>query len=102
MDFDKDHFEDETELSPLEEEELVGDSDEIVEAEEEVMIIADDGEDEPAPAAKPVAKKPAAKPAKKAAAKPKKARKKKPTKKPAKKAAKKSKPKKAAKKKKRR
>jgi hypothetical protein len=40
MDFDKDNFEDETELSPLEEEELGGDTDEIVAAEEEELLIA--------------------------------------------------------------
>ena len=84
MDFEKDHFDDETELSPLEEEEA-GDSDEIVETEEEELIIADDDADEVA-AAKP-ASKPAAKAATKAAAK-----------KPAAKAALKAKPKKAAKK----
>ncbi len=32
MDLEKDHFDDETELSPLEEEDLGGDSDEIADA----------------------------------------------------------------------
>ena len=51
MDLEKDQFDDETELSPLEEEELGGDCDEIVEAEEEDLIIGD--EEEATPAAKP-------------------------------------------------
>jgi hypothetical protein len=100
MDFEKDHFEEDNELSRLEEdEELAGEGDEIVEVEEEEIVI---GEEEPA--AKPVAAKakaapkPATKPAKKAAKKPAKKAKAKPKKK-AKKAAKKAKP---AKKKKRR
>jgi hypothetical protein len=97
MDFEKDNFEDDNEMSPLEDEELGGDADEIVEAEEEDLVVADEG-DEEAPAAKPAPKPAAKKPAKKAAkkAKPKKAAKKKAAKKPAKKA------KKPAKKKKRR
>ena len=50
MDFEKDHFDDETELSPLEEEEVGGDADEIVETEEEELIIADDDSEDQAPA----------------------------------------------------
>jgi len=96
MDFDKDNFDDETELSPLEEEELGGETEGLTETEEEELIIS---EEEPAeeaakPPKKAAPKKAAAKkaPAKKAktAAKKKKAAKK-PVKKAAKKAAKKKK-----------
>ena len=59
MDFEKENFEDDSELSPLEDEELGGDADEIVETEEEEMVISEEPEEE-APAAKP-APKPAAK-----------------------------------------
>src|SRR5215467_9667861 len=105
MDLEKDHFYDETELSPLEEEELGGDTDEVVETEEVDLIIADEGDDEEgATAAKPAAKaapkkSASAKPAKSASSKlkPKKALKKKAEKGKAKKAARKP-----AKKKKRR
>ena len=38
MDLEKDHFDDETELSPLEEEDLGGDSDEIADAEEDLVV----------------------------------------------------------------
>ena len=94
MDLEKDHFDDETELSPLEEEELGGDTDEVVETEEADLIIADEGDDEEgATAAKPAAKaapkkSASAKPAKSASSKlkPKKALKKKAAKKPAKRA----------------
>jgi hypothetical protein len=105
MDFEKDNFDDETELSPLEDEELGGDGDGLVETEEEELIISEEPEEEavPKPAAKP-ASKPAAKKVppkpKKAAVKkaPAKKAKKAGAKKPAKKA---KKVKKAAKKKKR-
>jgi hypothetical protein len=102
MDFEKDNFEDETELSPLEDEELGGDGDGLVETEEEELIISEvEPEEEavPKPAAKP-ASKPAAK---KVAPKPKKAAVKKAPAKKAKKAGAKKpakKAKKAAKKKK--
>src|SRR4030081_1932416 len=87
MDFEKDNFEDDNELSRLEDdEELGGETEEIVEAEEELVIVGEDL-DEAAPAPRPAAK-PAAK------KRPKKAAKKKPARK--KKAAKKSKPKKKA------
>jgi hypothetical protein len=88
MDLEKDNFEDDNELSGLEEEELAGG--EVVETEEEELII---GEEEPetvaAPAARPTAPRPkpaAKKPAKKA---PKKKAKAKAKAKPKKKAAKK-------------
>jgi hypothetical protein len=105
MDFEKDNFDDETELSPLEDEEVGGDGDGLVETEEEELIISEEPEEEavPKPAAKP-ASKPAAKKVppkpKKAAVKkaPAKKAKKAGAKKPAKKA---KKAKKAAKKKKR-
>ena len=95
MDFDKDHFDEDNEMSPLEEDELGGDAEEIVETEEEEMVIAEEEPEEAAPARpapKPGAKKPAAKkkPAKKKAAK-KSAKKKKPAKKAKKSAAKKKK-----------
>src|SRR5580704_13873178 len=106
MDLEKDNFEEENELSGLEEDdELAGDAD-VVETEEEELIITDEEPEEaakpapkaaPKPAAKPAAKKaaakPAAKPAKKAPAKKakKKASKPKPKKKAAKKPAKKKK-----------
>jgi hypothetical protein len=101
MDFDKDHFEDDNEMSPLEDDELGGDAVEIVETEEEEMVIAEEEPEEevsaPArPVPKPAAKKSAPKkPAKKAKKKP---AKKKPVKK---KATKKAKKKPAKKKKKR-
>ena len=92
MDFEKESFEDDNELSRLEEdEELGGEAQEMVETEEEELaIIGEEPEEEapaPRPAPKPAAKKPAAK--KKAA--PKKKAKAKPKKKAAKKAAKKKK-----------
>jgi len=111
MDLEKDHFDDETELSPLEEEELGGDADEVVETEEVDLIIADEGDDEEgATAAKPAAKaapkkSASARPAKSASSKvkPKKARKKKAAKKkPAKKGKAKKTARKPARKKKRR
>ena len=71
MDLEKDNFEEENELTGLEEDdELPGDAD-VVETEEEELIIGDEEPEEaPAPAAKP-APKPASKPAaKKAASKP--------------------------------
>src|SRR5215472_12435975 len=94
MDFEKDNFEDDNELSRLEDdEELGGEAQEIVEAEEEELAIVGEEPEEEAPAPRPAAdrpapKKPAAKkkvaPKKKAKAKPKKK-----AKKPARKAAKK-------------
>src|SRR5216684_4205474 len=75
MDFQKDNFEDDNELSRLEEEdELGGDGDEVVETEEEGLIIT---EEEPVavPAPRAAPKPAASKPAKKKAA-PKKAKKK--------------------------
>src|SRR6266404_4781116 len=64
MDLEKDHFDDETELSPLEEEDLGGDSDEIADAEEELIVADDDSdEEEGTPAAKPAGKAAAKKPA---------------------------------------
>jgi hypothetical protein len=89
MDIEKDSFEDDNELSRLEDEELGGETEEIVEEEEELVIVGE----EPEPAAP--APKPAARPAGKKRAK--KAGKKKPARK---KATKKSKPKKKAGKKK--
>ena len=50
MDFEKDNFEDETELSPLEDEELGGETESLVETEEEELII---GEEEPEEEAAP-------------------------------------------------
>jgi hypothetical protein len=94
MDFDKDNFDDETELSPLEEEELGGETEGLVETEEEELIITEEepaaAAPKPKPAKKAAPKKAAAKkaPAKKAKAAPKK---KKAAKKPVKKAAKKKK-----------
>ena len=46
MDFEKDNFEDETELSPLEEEELGGDAGDLVEVEEEELTITEEPEEE--------------------------------------------------------
>lgn len=97
MDFEKENFEDDNELSQLEdEEELGGESQEIVETEEEELAIVGEAPEEEAPAprpgtaARPAAKKTAAKkkpaPKKKAKAKPKKK-----AKKPSRKAAKKKK-----------
>jgi hypothetical protein len=93
MDFEKDNFDEETELSPLEDEELGDDGDALVETEGEELIIGEEEPEEAPAATKAVAPKPAAK---KVAAKPKKAAKKKPAKKakkaaPKKKAAKKGK-----------
>jgi len=78
MDLEKDNFEEENELSGLEEDdELAGDAD-VVETEEEELIIAEVEPEETAkpatrvaakPAAKPAAKKPAPKPAAKPAKK---------------------------------
>jgi hypothetical protein len=103
MDFEKDNFEDDNELSRLEDdEELGGETHEIVETEEEELVILGEEPEEVAPAPKPAPKpaakkKPARKAAKKKAASKKKAKKSKPKKKTGKKKAKK-----AAKKKKRR
>jgi hypothetical protein len=102
MDFEKDNFDDETEISPLEDEELGGETDGLVETEEEELIIGEEPEEEaaPKPAVKPAVKKAAPKPKKAAAKKApaKKAKKAAPKKKAAKKA---KKAKKAGKKKKR-
>jgi hypothetical protein len=88
MEFEKDQFEDDEELSRLEDdEELGGEPGAIVEEEEELLIVEEEpGDEGDEPAAKPAAK-PAPKPSTKKAA-PKKAAKKK-AKKPAKKAKKK-------------
>src|SRR5579883_1890772 len=68
MDFEKDNFEDDNELSRLEDDEELGGDGEVVEVEEEEIAIGDDeGEESPAPA------KSAPKPAAKPKAKPKKA-----------------------------
>src|SRR5437667_10648038 len=85
MDFEKENFEDDNELSPLEdEEELGGESQEIVETEEEELAIVGEEPEEEVPAPRPA---PAARPApKKAAAKKKAAPKKKPKAKPEQKA----------------
>jgi hypothetical protein len=102
MDFEKDNFEDDNELSRLEEEDELGGGEEIVETEEEEILITEEEPVAAAPAAK-AAPKPAAKPAKKAAPKKKAAAKAKKAKPKAKAKAKPKKPaKKAAKKKKRR
>src|SRR5438445_10118657 len=70
MDLEKDHFDDETELSPLEEEDLGGDSDEIADAEEDLLVAGDaSDEEEGTPAAKPAGKAAAKKPAAPKAAK---------------------------------
>jgi hypothetical protein len=70
MDLEKDNFEEDNELSGLEEDDELGDdSGDVVEVEEEELIIGEEEPEEgaPAPAAKPAAKKPAKKaPAKKA------------------------------------
>jgi hypothetical protein len=92
MDFEKDNFDEETELSPLEDEELGEDGEGLVETEEEELIISEEEPEAAAPAKKVPAPKPAAK---KAAPKPKKAAAKKT---PAKKAKKAAPKKKAAKK----
>jgi len=70
MDLEKDNFEEENELSGLEEDdELPGDAD-VVETEEEELSIGDEEPEEaPAPAAKPATRS-APKPAPKARAKP--------------------------------
>lgn len=103
MDFEKDHFDEESELP--QDDELGADTDEIVETEEEELVIGDEETDEPAaPAPKPAARL-ARKPAPKKAAKKKAAKKKPAKKKPARKSkpkAKKKAGKKGAKKKKRR
>ncbi len=104
MDFEKDNLEDDNELSRLEnDEELGGETEEIVEAEEELVIVGEEPEEESAapaskPASKPAARKRAKKAAKKKAAPRKKAKKSKPKKKRGKKRARKP----AKKKKKRR
>jgi len=89
MDFEKESFDDDNELSRLEDdEELAGEGQEIVETEEEELAIVGEEPEEEAPPSRP-APKPAPKkaaPKKKAKAKPKKK-----AKKPAKKAAKKKK-----------
>jgi len=88
MDFEKEGFEDDNELSRLEEdEELGGESQEIVETEEEELAIVGEEPEEEAPAPRPA---PAARPAQKKTAK-KKAAPRKKAKKPARKAAKKKK-----------
>ena len=71
MDFEKDNFEDDNELSRLEnDEELGGETEEIVEAEEELVIVGEEPEQESAaPASKPASKPAARKRAKKAAKK---------------------------------
>ena len=68
MDFEKDNFEDDNELSRLEEEDELGVGDEIVETEEEEILITEEEPVASAPAPK-AAYKPAAKPAKKSAKK---------------------------------
>jgi hypothetical protein len=95
MEIEKDNFEDDNELSRLEDdEELVGEAEEIVETEEEdLVIVGEEPEEEapaPKPAPKPAAKKPAKKAAKKKTAAKKKAKKSKPKKKATKKKAKKA------------
>jgi hypothetical protein len=103
MDFEKDNFEDDNELSRLEdEEELGGEAHEIVETEEEELAIVGEEPEEEAPAPKPAPRPAARKPAKvaKKKAAPKKKKKAKKSR-PKKKAAKKR-PRKAAKRKKRR
>ncbi len=100
MDIEKDSFEDDNELSRLEDEELGGETEEIVEEEEELVIVGEEPEEvapAPKPPAKPAAKKRAKKAAKKKPARKKAAKKAKPKKKAAKKKAKR-----ASKKKKRR
>ena len=99
MDIEKDGFEDDNELSRLEDEELGGETEEIVEEEEELVIVGEEPEAAPAPkpAAKPAAKKRAKKAGKKKPARKKAAKKAKQKKKAGKKKAKK-----ASKKKKRR
>ena len=52
MDIDKDSFEDDNELSRLEDEELGGETEEVVEEEEELVIVGEEPE-EVAPAPKP-------------------------------------------------
>src|SRR6266478_2119403 len=70
MAFQKDNFEDDNELSRLEDdEELGGEAEEVVEAEEEELTIVGEEPGEPAPAPKPAPKPAAKKPAKKAAKK---------------------------------
>jgi len=66
--FEKDNFEDDNELSRLEEEDELGGGDEIVETEEEEILITEEEPVAAAPAPK-AASKPAAKPTKKAAPK---------------------------------
>ena len=56
MDFEKDNLEDDNELSRLEDdEELGGETEEIVETEEEELVIVGDDSEEEAPAPKPAA-----------------------------------------------
>ncbi|HXM95526.1 MAG TPA: hypothetical protein VOA64_14940 [Candidatus Dormibacteraeota bacterium] len=103
MKFEKDNFEEDNELSPLEEEDDAVDGD-VVEVEEEELLITAEEPEGSMPVAKPPARS-AAKPARKKASKPGKKKASKKPKKAAKKAKKKGarKPaKKAAKKRKRR
>jgi hypothetical protein len=104
MDFEKDHLEHDNELSRLEDdEELPGETGEIVETEEELVIVGDEPEEvvpAPKPAAKPAAKKRAKRAAKKKPARKKKAARK--SKRKPKKKASKKRAKKAAKKRKKR
>jgi len=87
MDFEKENFEDDNELSRVEEdEELGGESQEMVETEEEELAIVGEEPEEEAPAPRPA---PAARPAPKKAEKKKAAPKKKAKAKPRKKAVKK-------------
>ena len=68
MDIEKDGFEDDNELSRLEDEELGGETEEIVEEEEELVIVGEEPEEvvpAPKPASKPAAKKRAKKAGKK-------------------------------------
>src|SRR6266850_1412471 len=93
MDIEKDSFEDDNELSRLEDEELGGETEEIVEEEEELVIVGEEPEEvapAPKPASKPAAKKRAKKAAKKKPARKKAAKKAKPKKKAGKKKAKKA------------
>src|SRR6266478_2189965 len=70
MDLEKDNFEDDNELSGLEEEDELAGGEVVETEEEELMIGEEEPETAPAPAARPAAPRPAAKkPAKKAAKK---------------------------------
>jgi hypothetical protein len=77
MDFEKDNFEEDNELAPLEEEEA-GDVDEVVGVEVDEIVADDDADEEPempkrgsagAPSGRAASKPPARKPARKAARK---------------------------------